>query len=374
MERDMEYYIRVSGETMLKNLDRRKELTRELVDKFMESGKDQICIVASGSSLNAALTAEWFMNKYLGNSVAVMSPTEYLDYRKEMARDKFLIVISQSGCSTNIIEAVRDMGKDGIQPAVLTGNLEGDLKEYCDTMIEYGVGNETVDYVTLGMITLVEFLILFALEVGRRKDVLSEGEYDDIVAGMRTCCDASREMYEKSVVFVEKFYDHLLHMDSAMIVADGANMGVIREAALKFGETLKIPALYYENEEYIHGPNMQLTPDSTVFFIDTNARHDRIYDVFQATALVTDHVYLVTNKEVPDRDQIIKVPCHVMNEITPLFTVVPFQYISAHVTREKNNFECHPLFDEFEKKIKCKTDDYDQILEKKIQQAKEEEQ
>lgn len=372
MDKDMEYYIEISGEVMEKNLDHRKELTQELIDKFLESGKNSICIIASGSSLNAALTAEWFMNRYLGNTVAVMSPTEYMDYRKEMVQDRFLIVISQSGCSTNIIEAVKDMKKDGIQPAVLTGNLEGDLKEYCDTMIEYGVGNESVDYVTLGMVTLVEFLILFSLEVGKSKGLLSGSEYDDMVASIRTCCVASREMYKQSVAYTEKFYDHLLHMDSAMIVADGANMGVIREAALKFGETLKIPAIYYESEEYIHGPNMQLTPESTVFFIDTNGRHNRIYDVFRATELVTEHVCLVSNKDVPDDDKIIKVPNKVMNELTPLFTVVPFQYISAHVTKEKNNFECHPLFEEFEKKIKCKTDDYDQVMERKIQQAKEE--
>lgn len=42
------------------------------------------------------------------------------------------------------------------------------------------------------------------------------------------------------------------------------------------------------------------------------------------------------------------------------------------MTREKNNFECHPLFDEFEKVIKCKTDDYDQVMEDKKLKAKEE--
>lgn len=372
MEKDMEYYIRISGEVMEKNLNRRKELTQGLIDKFLESGKNKICIVASGSSLNAALTAEWFMNRYLGNIVAVMSPTEYMDYRKERVRDRFLIVISQSGCSTNIIEAVKDMKKDGMQPVTLTGNLEGDLRKYCETMMEYGVGNESVDYVTLGMSTLVQFLIMFSMEMAMKNSLLSVGEYDDIVNGIRTCCHASREMYEQSVSYTERFYKHFLHMGSAMIVSDGANMGVIREAALKFGETLKIPALYYESEEYIHGPNMQLTPESTVFFIDTNERHSRIYDVFRATELVTEHVCLVTNKNVPDDGKIMKVSCNVMNELTPLFTVVPFQYISAHVTKEKNNFECHPLFDEFEKKIKCKTDDYDQVMERKIQQVKEE--
>ena len=165
MEKNMQYYVKISNEVMLKNVHRRKALTKDLVEKYLSSGKYNICIVASGSSLNAALTAEMFMNKYLGAKVTIISPTEYMYYRKALVKDDFIIVISQSGCSTNIIEAVLDMKQDGIVPMALTGDMEGSLKRYVDTLIEYGVGNETVEYVTLGMITLVEYLILFALEV-----------------------------------------------------------------------------------------------------------------------------------------------------------------------------------------------------------------
>lgn len=56
-------------------------------------------------------------------------------------------------------------------------------------------------------------------------------------------------------------------MDRAFIVTDGPNMATAREGSLKFGETLKIPTLYYENEEYVHGPNMQLDPEYTVFLL-----------------------------------------------------------------------------------------------------------
>lgn len=373
MERDMEYYIKITNEVMLKNLNRRKEITEELIYKYLNSKRDNICIIASGSSLNAAMTAEWFMNKYMGNYVAVMSPTEYMDYKKDQVKEFFKIVISQSGCSTNIIEAVKDMKADGIEPAVLTGNLEGDLKKYTNNLIEYGVGNETVDYVTLGMTTLIEFLILFATEIGKKKGVISEETYMNIIGDIEKCCSANKKMYDKSVSFTERFYEHFIHMNNSIIVAGGANMGIAREAALKFGETLKIPTLYYESEEYVHGPNMQLTPEYTVFFIDTNKKHNRIYDIFKATKLVTEHTYLVTDKEVPDSENVIKIHENVINELTPLFTVVPFQYISAHVTKEKNNFECHPLFEKFEEKIHCKTDDYDEAMQAKISSAKEEE-
>ena len=95
---------------------------------------------------------------------------------------------------------------------------------------------------------------------------------------------------------------------------------------------------------------MQLTPEYSVFFIDTNPKTDRMYDVFKATGKVIRHAYLVTNKPVQDGENILQFDVDVLPELTPLFTVVLFQYISATVTIEKNNFKCHPFFEKFEKK------------------------
>ena len=35
MEKDMQYYVKISNELMLKNVGIRKELTKELVDKYL---------------------------------------------------------------------------------------------------------------------------------------------------------------------------------------------------------------------------------------------------------------------------------------------------------------------------------------------------
>ena len=65
MEKDMEYYVRVSGQTIVKNVKRRKELTEAIVEEYIKSDKKDICIIASGSSLNAAMMTESFMSKYM---------------------------------------------------------------------------------------------------------------------------------------------------------------------------------------------------------------------------------------------------------------------------------------------------------------------
>ncbi|EOS25597.1 hypothetical protein C806_01724 [Lachnospiraceae bacterium 3-1] len=177
-------------------------------------------------------------------------------------------------------------------------------------------------------------------------------------------------MYQKAEEFTREHYQDFLEMNQVIIVSDGAGMGIAREAALKFGETLKIPALYYESEEYIHGPNMQLTPEYAVFFVDTNKNHNRMQEIFAATGRITQKSYVVTNKRVENKERVCSVENQVRNEITPLFTGVLFQYIAAVVTEEKNQFQCHPLFEKFEERIHCKTKDYKRIMKEKEKKVK----
>lgn len=71
---------------------------------------------------------------------------------------------------------------------------------------------------------------------------------------------------------------------------------------MKFQETLKVPTVYYESEEFIHGPDMQLTPDYSVFFIDCGKTSDRLYDIYKATLLITEHCYMITDQVHDKRD------------------------------------------------------------------------
>lgn len=57
----------------------------------------------------------------------------------------------------------------------------------------------------------------------------------------------------------------------------GANLGTACEGALKFGETISIPSFAYETEEYIHDPNIQMTPAYSVFLIDGGEGTRRIH-------------------------------------------------------------------------------------------------
>ena len=73
MEKDMEYYIQVSGRIMKDNLDKRKSLTKKICDWYLDQDKEDICLIASGSSLNAAYAARPFLLKYSKFDISVLS-------------------------------------------------------------------------------------------------------------------------------------------------------------------------------------------------------------------------------------------------------------------------------------------------------------
>ena len=76
-------------------------------------------------------------------------------------------------------------------------------------------------------------------------------------------------------------------MERVFLVGAGANYGVACEGALKYGECLQFPAMALEIDEYLHGPNLQLSPDYTIFVVACGERdHSRARQIVDATCLV----------------------------------------------------------------------------------------
>ena len=99
----------------------------------------------------------------------------------------------------------------------------------------------------------------------------------------------------------------------------GANLGTACEGALKFGETISIPSFAYETEEYIHDPNIQMTPAYSVFLIDGGEGTRRIHQIYEGTQIVTRNVYLITNSaDYKEEPNTFYVECSLPEEITPL--------------------------------------------------------
>ena len=350
----MKDYVIETPEAVLANIDRSKELTQSLVDLYVKKDFKRIIIVACGSSYNGSICAKAFMHHVLKKEVLVVAPFTFVNYENEVTPDDFVVVCSQSGRSTNSLEAIELIKSKGITAIGITGDVESDFKEDCDLTVDWGVGIEKVGMVTKGVATLALYFMLFAVEAAHVQELLSEEEANDWKDEMRKAMDAHKELQASSFAFIEKHQKELLSMKNIWIISAGTNLATGIEGALKIGESVKLHSTCYEVEEFLHGPVFPLNPDYTVIAIDSNDKcRQRIHDVYNAVKNVTDRAYLVTSAPVDD-DKAITTSVELNELVNPLayLAVCP---LLAEFAQQSLDTKMHPLYTHFRGAVSTKS-------------------
>ncbi len=203
-------YIRKTPETVLKNIEERKKITKLLVDEYVNGGYKGITFVACGSSYNSCIIARYFVRKYLKAEVKVVTPFTFIHHEHDYRDNMLTVNVSQSGCSTNIIDCVLFEKQLGEKTISLVGREDCDVKKYSDLLIDWCVGEEKIGYATIGVVTLVAYLMLFALEASLVKGFIDKVEYDKIISEMRKAMEIHQQVVDETV---NKYNmsDHLTH-------------------------------------------------------------------------------------------------------------------------------------------------------------------
>lgn len=350
----MKDYVIETPEYVLRNINNSKDLTKSLVDVYLQRDYKRVVVVACGSSYNGSICAQEFMHRILKKDVRVVTPFTFCHYENDYDEDDFIVVVSQSGRSTNSIEALDLLKEKGLKTIGITGDLDSDFSDICDLTIEWGVGIEKVGMVTKGVVTLALYLMLFALEAMHAKGEMSQEEIVSWKDEMRKTVDAHKELQESTFKFIENHKKDLLSMKNIWLYSAGSNLSTCIEGALKVGESVKLHASAYEVEEFLHGPVFPLNPDYTVIAMDSNDdSRDRILQVYDAVKTVTDKAYLITDMQTDDPDA-ITTKVHIREELNPLAYLAVMPLIAEYAS-ETLQSKSHPLYLNFREKISIKS-------------------
>ncbi|WP_068539355.1 SIS domain-containing protein [Olegusella massiliensis] len=329
-----------------------------LAQQFAEKKYSHIRIVACGSSRNAAEIARPFLRHVLRVEVSVTEPYSFCAYEHELPENEFCFVVSQSGYSTNALAAL-DLIRSSNKKAIgVTGDIHSDFSAASDVLIDYGVGEEQVGYVTKGVTSLAVFLMLFALDAAVLKNGISQKEVSEYEQLIEQTIHSFEQVIDSTANVISKRYKELSSMDRVFLIGAGANYGIAREGALKFGECLQFPAIAYELDEYLHGPNLQLDPNYTIFVnVVGEIDHKRAEQIIQATRLVTDKVFVLSDKDLDGMTDIL-IDSKLDSLCGPV-ALLPFYQISAwKLTEDKHLWHKHPLVAQFDHALSGKSENY----------------
>lgn len=237
-------------------LQDRAAIAAPFVEAVKKADPDRLIIVASGTSRNASAAAVPFIEWVFGLPVEVVAPSE-LDLIA--GKKPFLIFVSQGGNSTNTIAAIERVS---MYPSLaLTGDPNGHINALCPHAVLIPCGEEKAGPKTKGYICTILTLYLMALEASHAKGNLTVETYNECLAHLATAAEQLQPNIDRTIAWVQGNADNLKKLKVVYLTGKLQSSFVAAEGALKLMETLLIPAVSFDFEEYLHGPSCSINPD-----------------------------------------------------------------------------------------------------------------
>jgi glucosamine--fructose-6-phosphate aminotransferase (isomerizing) len=212
-----------------------------------------------GSSGHAGVYLRYLFEARLGLLASAAAPSVVTAYQRppDMGGALF-VVVSQSGCSPDIVTATQVARKSGALTLAIVNDEDSPAAAAAELVLPIGAGVEQSIAATKSVVlSMIGGARLVAALAG---DENLNGCLDDMPVRLSAAltCDWSA------------WTDRVAGAPAAFVVGRGYGLGCAREIALKVSEILQVPALGYSAAELRHGPRASISQATPVLVLRQN--------------------------------------------------------------------------------------------------------
>ena len=312
----------------------------------------RVLVLATGSSLNAAMCARYFFEHRFGLLVEIKEPYNFVHYEAIDPHTDMVLVVSQSGKSASTLAAMEKVQAAGLPVFALTSDPDSPIGRLCDHVLDIHTGIEKVGFVTRGFSATVLNLLLVALTLARAQQQIDDRETDDYLEALHQLAGAIPDTIARTEAFFERHLQELQSGTRFVAIGEGALTGVAKEFETKFTETVRVPSGGFELEAYMHGPYLEANPEHVMFFIEDapNPRLQALRD-YMAPAVKRAFLVTLTGEEGPNT---LALNCRLPHLLSPLLLIVPLQILAWRTACAKGIDLSVRIFDDFDRVLKSK--------------------
>ncbi len=245
LRRILRQYVREGGEIMFEHASflHEKPLPKRIV------------MVACGTSYHAALTARYWLERYLKVPVEVDIASEYRYRDPVIGQSTLLVVLSQSGETADTLEVLRMFKQHTPEnDALALCNVpSSSLAREADGLIELLAGPEIGVASTKAYMAQLAVLALLTLFMARRAGVMPEGSLSEHLAGLERAAAAMEGLLADTSA-VRRAAEQFADVRGALYLGRGPCYPMALEGALKLKEISYLHAEGYAAGEMKHGP------------------------------------------------------------------------------------------------------------------------
>ncbi|MBF7114200.1 SIS domain-containing protein [Pediococcus pentosaceus] len=351
--------------TMLTYIGEEQKYLEEMLGRYPKgipeiNGREWL-VLATGSSINAAYSAKYYIEKMTDIIIEIEEPFKFQYYEKLRPEIETVIGISQSGESTSTINALAEIsaGNPSIDTYGMTSNLESEITKVVKENIDIEMGEEKVGYVTKGFSVTVFKLMLIGLKESRRRGLISEAQETAELENFKKAFKEIPSIIKKTNIFFQRWREELCKASRFTALTCGSTIGTAYEMQTKFCETVRIPSQGMDIEVFMHGPYLEVNPSHQLFFIESNSPlKERLDRLRKYEKQYVNNVYSISLGESSSKkdDKTIYLNLNEIDEYkASLFLIIPFQILAYHISEALGRHLEHRIYTDFGVAMQSKT-------------------
>jgi len=321
--------ISEQSDTMLKAGESTK-VELDLTTEFVKHAKN-LYLTGSGTSYNAALVAKHIFSKYAKIKIEPILSSEVAHSPNNFDQQSILIVLSQSGESADVLEAVKIAKKEGAKIISIVNIMTSSLVQAASISIGLNCGPEIGVAATKSFTSQLSILYKIA-------DKLCVGCIGLDLGKVSTCVTKILSDHTK----IQDVAKKLKTISDIYVLGRGIHYAIASEASLKLKELTYIHAEGLPGGELKHGPLALM--DSNVFVIIINPNDSTYVDTLASAHQIKARgakIIGISDKPHEVYDYWIEIPT--INEaLFPLIEIIPIQLLAYYAALEKDTDPDYP--------------------------------
>ncbi|MCM8759024.1 MAG: glutamine--fructose-6-phosphate transaminase (isomerizing) [Candidatus Omnitrophica bacterium] len=306
------------------------------IENRIFNGVEKILLTGCGTSYHAALIGKYYFEKIARIDSHVEYASELAHHPELFQRNTMVIALSQSGETRDTVAAVKKMANKKI---LAITNVEGSLlSRLTPYKILMGAGPEISVAATKSFIAQLICLYILSFRIAAEKNLLSFSEIDRIIVNIVRTSHLLEKFLQRRES-LKNLAESLVDFNNFFILGRGVSYPVALEAALKFKEVAYVHAEGLCAAEMKHGPLALISENTPVFFI---APEDNTFDKnlnnIEEIKSRGGRVIAITSEGINSIEKIAKDIVFVpfAEDLSPIFSIVPFQLLSYFLAVRKN--------------------------------------
>ena len=319
-------------------LNQEEKILSFLPDSFIN--KKEIIITASGSSLNAALLVKAMLEKEAKIRIHVETPFQLRYYSSLLNQNdqKLLIALSQTGKSIGTLECIKMAQANQIDTLAITAYDDSPIAKSANVHINMLCGDEPVGPKTKGFsatVLVLQLLLMKMMKIASKEYVQ---EYRQSIKELPNNIQTAKQWCRQ--------HDSWAKAKAMSIVGFGINYPTAREGTLKILETMQIPIMNFEMEEFMHGPQRTIVKDSYIVMIDTNGQGQVLMNnLIDFSKTKTNNYLLISTLKQTD-DHTLQIGQYPLTS-SWLNAVVIFQVMCTYFPEVNGHNSSNPIYGDF---------------------------